>query len=141
MDDGSPFAALPLPLVHLGEQVEESLLGVGDVTIGRPAQELELTHHQLALLELAGEKGGGRGEGGTVKNAKLFACFFRGKLSALHYSSGVAVKGPCLNNSPGCAAARGSAGSARRLGDIRARPCEWRLELHVRTGPCVFITS
>lgn len=64
MDDGAPFAALPLPLVHLGEQVEESLLGVGDVTIGRPAQELELTHHQLALLELVREGRGGRGREG-----------------------------------------------------------------------------
>lgn len=62
MDDGASFAALPLPLVHLGEQVEESLLGVGDVTIGRPAQELELTDHQLALLELV------RGEGGGMQN-------------------------------------------------------------------------
>lgn len=71
VDDGAPFAALPLPLVHLGEQVEESLLGVGDVTIGRPAQELELTHHQLALLEL--EREGGRE--GALKNAKLSDSF------------------------------------------------------------------
>lgn len=90
MDDGAPFAALPLPLVHLGEQVEESLLGVGDVTIGRPAQELELTHHQLSLLELVreGKKAGrtdGRTEGGeegrregvsvSAKNAKLSDTF------------------------------------------------------------------
>lgn len=52
VDDGASFPALPLPLVHLSEQVEESLLGIGNVTIRRPAQELELTHHQLALLEL-----------------------------------------------------------------------------------------
>lgn len=52
MDHGTSFAALPLPLVHLSEQVQERLLGVGNVAIGRPAEELELTHHQLALLKL-----------------------------------------------------------------------------------------
>lgn len=52
MDHGASFPALPLPLVHLSEQVQERLLGVGNVAIGRPAEELELTHHQLALLEL-----------------------------------------------------------------------------------------
>lgn len=50
--NGASFPALPLPLVHLSQQVEESLLGVGNVAVCRPAQELELTHHQLALLEL-----------------------------------------------------------------------------------------
>ena len=52
MDDSASFPTLPLPLVHLRQQVEESLLGVGNISIRRPAQELELTHHQLALLEL-----------------------------------------------------------------------------------------
>lgn len=46
------FSTLPLPLVHLSQQVEESLLGVWNVAICRPAQKLELAHHQLALLEL-----------------------------------------------------------------------------------------
>lgn len=52
VDHGASFPALPLPLVHLSEQVQERLLGVGNVAIGRPAEELELAHHQLALLEL-----------------------------------------------------------------------------------------
>ncbi len=52
VDNSASFSTLPLPLVHLSQQVEESLLGVGNIAIRRPAQELELTHHQLALLEL-----------------------------------------------------------------------------------------
>ena len=52
VDGRASFSALPLPLVHLSQQVEESLLGVGDIAVCRPAQELELTHHQLTLLEL-----------------------------------------------------------------------------------------
>lgn len=57
VDHGASFPALPLPLVHLSEQVQERLLGVGNVAIGRPAEELELTHHQLALLELKMARG------------------------------------------------------------------------------------
>lgn len=52
VDGSASLSALSLPLVHLSQQVEESLLGVGNIAVGRPAQELELTHHQLALLEL-----------------------------------------------------------------------------------------
>lgn len=59
VDHGASFPTLPLPLVHLREQVEERLLGVGNVAVRRPAQELELAHHQLALLELdVGKKEG-----------------------------------------------------------------------------------
>lgn len=56
VDHGASFPTLPLPLVHLRQQVEERLLGVGNVAVRRPAQELELAHHQLALLELDVEK-------------------------------------------------------------------------------------
>lgn len=52
VDHGASFPALPLPLVHLGQQVKERLLGVGNVAVRRPAEELELAHHQLALLKL-----------------------------------------------------------------------------------------
>lgn len=52
VDNSASFSTFPLPLVYLSQQVEESLLGVGNISIRRPAQELELTHHQLALLEL-----------------------------------------------------------------------------------------
>jgi len=36
----------------MSQQAEEGLLGVGDVSIRRPAQELELAHHQLPFLQL-----------------------------------------------------------------------------------------
>ena len=49
---GAALPTLSLPLVHVGQQAQEGLLGVGDVTIRRPAQELELAHHQLAFLQL-----------------------------------------------------------------------------------------
>lgn len=62
VDHGASFPTLPLPLVHLGEQAEEGLLGVGNVAVRRPAEELELAHHQLALLELNAEKEGKGGE-------------------------------------------------------------------------------
>lgn len=52
VDNSASFSTIPLPLVYLSEQVEESLFGVRDIAICRPAQELELTHHQLALLQL-----------------------------------------------------------------------------------------
>lgn len=52
VDHGASLPTLPLPLVHLSEQVEERLLGVGNVAVRRPAEELELAHHQLALLKL-----------------------------------------------------------------------------------------
>lgn len=52
VDHGASFPALPLPFVHLGEQVEERLLGVRNIAVCRPAEELELAHHQLAFLKL-----------------------------------------------------------------------------------------
>ena len=47
-----PLLALALPLVHLEEEFEEGALGGGDVSVARPAQVLELTHHQVPLLGL-----------------------------------------------------------------------------------------
>lgn len=52
MDDGASLSALPLPVVDLSQEAEKGFLGVGHVTVGGPAQELEVTHHQLALLKL-----------------------------------------------------------------------------------------
>lgn len=52
MDDGASLSALPLPVVDLSQEAEEGLLGVGHVTVGGPAQELEVTQHKLALLKL-----------------------------------------------------------------------------------------
>lgn len=52
MDHGASFSTLPLPVVDLGQQAEEGLLGVGHVAVRRPSQELEVTHHQLAFLKL-----------------------------------------------------------------------------------------
>lgn len=46
------IATLPLPLVHLDKQSEKGLSGVWDITVGWPAQELEVTHHQVTLLQL-----------------------------------------------------------------------------------------
>ena len=50
--DGAPVPALCLPLVHLGQQVQEGLLGVRRVPVRRPAQELEVSHQQVPLLQL-----------------------------------------------------------------------------------------
>lgn len=50
--DGAPVPALCLPLVHLGQQVQEGLLGVRCVPVRGPAQELEVPHQQVALLQL-----------------------------------------------------------------------------------------
>lgn len=46
------ITTLPLPRVHLGQQSEKCLFGVWDITVGRPAQELEVTHHKVTLLQL-----------------------------------------------------------------------------------------
>ena len=37
VNDGPSFSALSLPVVHLRQEAEEGLFGVGDVTIRRPA--------------------------------------------------------------------------------------------------------
>lgn len=70
VDHGAALATVPLPAVHLGQQAEEGLPGVGHVAVRRPAQELEVAHHQLALLELGhmgnatvSKAGGHRGDG------------------------------------------------------------------------------
>lgn len=52
VDHGAAFATLPLPAVDLGQQAQEGLPGVGDVPVRGPAQELEVAHQQLALLQL-----------------------------------------------------------------------------------------
>lgn len=52
MDDGASLSTLPLPVVNLSQKAEEGFLGIGHVAVWGPAQELEVTHHQLALLEL-----------------------------------------------------------------------------------------
>jgi hypothetical protein len=54
VDDGTSLSTLPLPVVDLGQEAEESLLRVWHVTVWRPAQELEMTNHQLTFLELDG---------------------------------------------------------------------------------------
>lgn len=46
------ITALPLPLLHLCQQVEKGLLRVWDFTISRPAQELEMSHYQMTFLQL-----------------------------------------------------------------------------------------
>ena len=58
--DGAPVPALRLPLVHRRQQVQEGLLGVRSVPVGRPAQELEVSHQQVPLLHL-GRKQSARG--------------------------------------------------------------------------------
>lgn len=52
--NGSPLSLLPLtlPLVHLQDQLQEGALGGRHVPVSRPAQILELTHHQVAFLRL-----------------------------------------------------------------------------------------
>lgn len=52
MDHGAALATVPLPAMDLGQQAEEGLPGFGHVAVRRPAQELEVAHHQLALLKL-----------------------------------------------------------------------------------------
>lgn len=48
----APVPTLRLPLVHLGQQVQEGLLGVRRVPVGGPAQELEVSHQQVPFLQL-----------------------------------------------------------------------------------------
>lgn len=62
---GATLPTLPLPLRHVTQQPQEGLLGVGNVAVRRPAQELELSYKQLTLLEL-GADGGGGGKGGQT---------------------------------------------------------------------------
>lgn len=127
VDHRASFPTLPLPLVHLSEQAEEGLLGVGNVAVRRPAEELELAHHQLALLELNMEQ-----EGKQQENNQPRLSF--NKSASQRLSSGGASSRPCFS-APG--AARG-----------RSPPCFFRhadCEIYERTavrerGPCVFIT-
>lgn len=60
VDYCTTFPTLPLPLLHAGQQVEEGLFGVRHVTVRRPAQELELAHDQLTLLQLHMDETGKR---------------------------------------------------------------------------------
>lgn len=59
VDNGASLSTLPLPVVDLSQKAKEGFLGVGHVAVWGPAQELEVTHHELALLELwsCGEAG------------------------------------------------------------------------------------
>lgn len=50
--DGASLSTLPLPVVDLSQKAKEGFLRVRHVTVRGPAQELEVTHHQLAFLEL-----------------------------------------------------------------------------------------
>lgn len=50
--DRAPVPALRLPSVHLGQQAQEGLLGVRRVPVRGPAQELEVPHQQVPLLQL-----------------------------------------------------------------------------------------
>lgn len=50
--DRAPVPTLRLPLVHLGQQVQEGLLGVRRVPVGGPAQELKVSHQQVPFLQL-----------------------------------------------------------------------------------------
>lgn len=52
MNNGASFPTLPLPVVNLSQKAKEGFLGVGHITVWRPAQELEVTHNKLALLKL-----------------------------------------------------------------------------------------
>lgn len=56
VDDGASLSTLPLPVVNLSQEANEGFLGVGHVAVWRPAQELEMTHHQLAFLQLKNER-------------------------------------------------------------------------------------
>lgn len=63
MDDGASLSTLPLPVVDLSQEAKEGFLGVGHVAVRGPAQELEVTHHELAFLKLQRSKScGGRGK-------------------------------------------------------------------------------
>lgn len=53
MDDGASLSTFPLPVVDLGQKAKEGFLGVGHVAVWGPAQELEVTHHELAFLKLS----------------------------------------------------------------------------------------
>lgn len=53
MDDGASLSTLHLPVVNLSQKAEEGFLGVGHVAVWGPAQELEVTHHELAFLKLS----------------------------------------------------------------------------------------
>lgn len=52
VDDGASLSALPLPVVNLRQKAKEGFLWVGHIAVGGPAQELEVTHHELAFLKL-----------------------------------------------------------------------------------------
>lgn len=52
MDDGASLSTLPLPVVNLSQKAKEGFLGVGHVAVWGPAQELKVTHHELAFLQL-----------------------------------------------------------------------------------------
>lgn len=49
---GPAIAALLLPPLHLGQEVQEGLLGVWGVSVRRPPQVLEMPDHQVPLLQL-----------------------------------------------------------------------------------------
>lgn len=52
VDNGASLSTLPLPVVDLSQEAEKGFLGVGHVAVWGPAQELEVTHHELAFLKL-----------------------------------------------------------------------------------------
>lgn len=53
VDDGASLSTLPLPVVDLSQKTKEGFLGVGHVAVWGPAQELEVTDHELAFLKLS----------------------------------------------------------------------------------------
>lgn len=63
--NSAPVPTLGLPLVHLGQQVQEGLLGVRRVPVRRPAQELEMPHQQVPLLQLRAQAASEGWGGGT----------------------------------------------------------------------------
>lgn len=50
-----PPVIVLLPLLHLVDQLQEGALGYRCVAVHRPAQELELLHHPVAVLRLEGK--------------------------------------------------------------------------------------
>lgn len=50
VDDGASLSTLHLPVVNLSQKAEEGFLGVRHISVGGPAQELEVPHHELAFL-------------------------------------------------------------------------------------------
>lgn len=52
VDDGASLSTLHLPVMNLSQKAKEGFLGVGHVAVRGPAQELEMTQHKLAFLEL-----------------------------------------------------------------------------------------